>query len=115
MPEIDELAEMLDDDGYPNESALKRIREWSHNDWSGLIDFVRFLWRYDFWDRGDDGSYFISTGGWSGNESIIEALEQNRAFWALCWQSSRRGGHYEFKLYKFAATHPEQEDGSEKI
>lgn len=97
-PTIDELADMLDDDGYPNEAALQRIRDWPHTDFGGLVEFVIFLWRYPIEAPGDDGEWQISTSGWSGNESIVAALEENRMFWALCWQSSRRGGHYEFRI-----------------
>lgn len=37
-----------------------------------------------------------STGGWSGNESIIGAMQKNRMVWNFLWEQSRRGGHYVF-------------------
>lgn len=89
---------MLDEDGYPTEEALKRIAKWPHTDWPGLLEFTQPLWNYPdrWWTEGD--VLHLSTGGWSGNEDIIRALEANRFFWAICWISSRRGGWYEFDL-----------------
>lgn len=38
----------------------------------------------------------IITGGWSGNEDIINTLSETM-FWMLHWQKSERGGRYTFK------------------
>lgn len=37
------------------------------------------------------------TGGWSGNESVIAAL-QGSAFWFFYWESSHRGGAFTFEV-----------------
>ena len=37
------------------------------------------------------------TGGWSGNEQIVGAM-QKTYFWVFYWQLSRRGGHYWFEI-----------------
>lgn len=89
----------MDEDGYPEESELKQVAEWSHADIPGLLKFLlERWWCPDFcWDI-KDGKLFLSTGGWSGNESFIAALQKNVSFWYSCWESSRRGGHYEFDL-----------------
>lgn len=39
----------------------------------------------------------LHTGGWSGNEEIICALQKSQ-FWFFWWESSRRGGHYYFEI-----------------
>lgn len=39
----------------------------------------------------------LHTQGWSGNESIVNAL-QKTMFWFMFWQKSVRGGHYYFKI-----------------
>jgi hypothetical protein len=100
----------MDRDGYPDDQELDRIRAWPAEDPHGLLEFIRSLWRYPEFVRvsyphglpADLGRprYHLSTGGWSGNESIIGALEANQVFWSMCWFSSQRGGHYEFDLPK---------------
>jgi hypothetical protein len=108
----------MDKNGYPDPEELESIRTWpagygptgnrAHRD---LMEYVKGLWMYadaNYWtDKGvaphslrsyDRRSYSISTGGWSGNEDIIQAMESNIMFWATCWVSSKRGGHYEFEV-----------------
>lgn len=93
-------AALRDNDGYPTEEALERIRTWPATDLRGMMAFVRELWAYpEYWHESErDGKTVIamSTAGRSGNESLIEAMQENRIFWLICWQSHRRGGHYEF-------------------
>lgn len=97
--------EDLDDDGYPTDAALKRIEQWpvkSRGDCEALMTFVHSLWNYpeDFYQSAD-GTWHVSTVGWSGNESLIDAMGRNFVFWSLCWKQARRGGHYEFDLERF--------------
>jgi len=91
----------MDDDGYPTDATLDVIRNWPPDDPVGLFDYVQPIWRYSdcgYWkQRGD--IYRISTGGWSGNEDIISAMQGNYVFWGLNWMNSCRGGHYTFKIY----------------
>lgn len=112
MNEINELIEELDDDdSYPTEDDLKTIREWEFYQVEGVSAYDRYLEFMEFikrkwwmpswgWHTRDDrpGKYYISTGGWSGNESLISAMKQNWMFWHICWQMSRVGGHYIFQL-----------------
>lgn len=111
----------LDDDGYPTEATLEAIEKWPFED--GLVTLlhnVREIWTYGDWGWRESGRrpaevakwkhkkgtrYFdISTGGWSGNESIISALENNYMFMALCFERHRVGGHYLFSVPPFVAT-----------
>lgn len=105
---------MLDDDGYyPSDAELATIRDWPITgmaDAEKLLAYVQERWEYpDFftvakrrkrdWRKGPlRRSYFVSTAGWSGNELMITALEQNVVFWMLTWHYHRRGGHYEFRV-----------------
>lgn len=107
----------FDRDGYPNESTLEMIRSWEvRNNFTqkDLRGFCKEAWNWGdtMWGyrRGCDGHrpwIAVSTGGWSGNEAIIEALEANRVFWAMSWLQSVRGGHHRFY------TSPFEEGGAE--
>ena len=108
--------EYLDKDGYPTEEALDKIARWPHTDgWTELLAFVRELWAYpvnnEFWREEKNVTtidlpnykvvadvYHVSTAGWSGNEEIIRALQDNWRFWNFCWEQSSRGGHYVFHV-----------------
>lgn len=88
---------------YPTEDDLKRIEEWDAiKDAQGLIDFISELWSYPDYFKRECEVLELHTGGWSGNESVIEALEKNLMFYALFWQKSERGGHYYFTVRKFS-------------
>jgi len=88
---------------YPTEQELEKIEKWPHNDFRGLMDFIHDIWEFAEWGWSekklkDAIEYDISTGGWSGNEDIIRALEKNPLFWTMCWEQSRRGGYYIFHV-----------------
>jgi len=97
---------MLDDDGYPTDEALDLIAKWDYKDIAGWFEFIQSLWALTDWkieDATHDISdrpiirYTFNTGGWSGNEDLIRAMEQNWMIWSLTWVQSRRGGHYIFE------------------
>jgi hypothetical protein len=104
----------MDKNGYPDPEELEIIKKWPElppghgsTSWRDLMTYVKERWMYadaNYWTEGDDSvnrrgySISISTGGWSGNEDIIQAMESNIMFWATCWVSSKRGGHYEFEV-----------------
>ena len=115
---IKRIDELLDkpirekDDYYPTEAALEIIRIWHWSDARGWFKFIREVWHLGSWcwsegeetDELDEDKkayvYNISTAGWSGNESIIHAMQKNM-MWHLNWVQSRRGGHYIFELKEF--------------
>ena len=98
---------------YPTQSELRRIRTWPMEDgYRELMAYVRGIWEYADWGWRETGRrpaevakwkhkpgqryYDISTGGWSGNEDIMGALERNWMFMSLCFERHRVGGHYLF-------------------
>lgn len=93
--------EMLDADGYPTEAALERIRGWPIADPKGWLEFCRSLWWAADWGWTEPEGE-VSTGGWSGNEAIIGAMQhaQQGMLWYQVWWQTRRGGHYLIGLTK---------------
>lgn len=98
----------LDDDGYPTEELLARIAAWEWQRFGELVDLLPSIWKYaeaGYFEIGEireEGEprkrLHLSTAGWSGNESIIQALQRNRLFWLVGFEEHRRGGHYIFDL-----------------
>ena len=108
----------LDEGGYPTDAALAKIESFSYReDYNDLMQYIKSIWWMPSfgWRQSEPvvdcytplsgemskrtkTRYTISTGGWSGNESIMHSLQQNKLFWATCWVSSRRGGHYELEI-----------------
>jgi len=116
--ELLDKGDFLDDDGYPTDDSLEIIRLWHWDDARGWFKFIESLWAYHDcgWKEKDEPHewedlkqykdkivhrYYISTAGWSGNESIIRAMQKNDFMWHLNWVQSRRGGHYIFELREF--------------
>jgi len=100
----------FDVDGYPTDETIDAIREWDYHDFPALMEFVARAWKWGglenkpsiiepLFDRDyqDDGNWWCgATGGWSGNESLVAALDENMMFAALCWRASIRGGYHEY-------------------
>ena len=89
----------MDADGYPEQFELNVIAQWAAK-YYRMMDFIKARWHYanDGYWRQNGRLFFLSTGGWSGNEEIISAMQKNWIFWMFCWRVSRYGGHYVFRL-----------------
>lgn len=101
----------FDRDGYPTEATEQAIKRWHWDDCAGCLDFVKRAWYYpdrathtltaseiEILDADPSDKYLrLSTGGWSGNEDLICALDANRMIRALCWQMEVRGGLHIYK------------------
>lgn len=87
---------------YPTDEQLQFIRDYDLKQGPvGLIEHLMEIWHWpDYLGYSQDhraGYLELHTGGWSGNEDIIEALAVS-SFWLMYWQKSERGGHYEFEI-----------------
>lgn len=92
----------FDRDGYPTDETLEYIEKWDdYNNITEMMDFIRQCWSYPDrfveYPREKHTTYYLSTGGWSGNESVIDAMQKNFLIW-YHWVQSKRGGHYWFRI-----------------
>ena len=92
---------MPDKDGYPTKRELYRVKNWNIIDKGAkaLVEFIEEIWWYPERQIEHHGNRLVlHTGGWSGNEDIIDALMEQSDFWSIYWEKSIRGGHYYFNL-----------------
>lgn len=95
---------MLDENNYPDEESLKQITEWDilKQGIEGLLNLIEENTNWADRQIHRTGKrvirYEYHTGGWSGNEDVINALHHNFLFWSLYWVKSTRGGHYYFEI-----------------
>lgn len=106
----------FDANGYPTEETKLAIKEWEFQDASGWLQYVREAWDYRYGEIWEENcltkmttgwevcrALKMATGGWSGNEEIVSAMQENFALWGLLWESSHRGGLEVFKVSNAAA------------
>lgn len=101
-------------DGYPTDKTLRILKKWPHDDALGALKFMQSAWNYEDMASNElkpeeakivcanDGDLYFrfATGGWSGNEDLMGAFEENRLCWAFTWCASVRGGLYIFRVTK---------------
>mgnify|MGYP001614515985 FL=1 len=95
---------MLDENNYPDDKSLKEITDWDilTKGIQGLLDLVYENTNWADRQTYQSGKrvirYEYHTGGWSGNEDVIYALQKNFLFWSMYWEKTTKGGHYYFKI-----------------
>jgi len=93
---------MLDKDGYPTTETLKKIKNWDYKDREGVLRFLSECWYYeDSAEETRDGLWVFATGGWSGNEELICALQDNQVLWVYLtsiYYIHFTGGFYVFAI-----------------
>ena len=92
------------DPSYPTNAELLKLKKWDifKKSQLELLDFIESIWWASDWGYKLKGKRVLRlelhTGGWSGNESIIEALQENFIFWSMSWEKTLAGGHYYFRI-----------------
>ena len=100
-----------DDDNYPTEATLETVRQWDWQDMRGLFSFLHAANIYTgcgYCHLSGDGNWLqFSTGGWSGNESLISAMQEGSQGWkfGLALFAQATGGHYLFKNWQSPTDH----------
>ena len=104
-----ELQGFVDSDGYPTLPLLMMIQTMPWTRIAETFQIMRkYWWNPDMLFRQDivreettgelKRMYYLSTGGWSGNESMFAELQRNPDVWNMTWHSSQVGGHHAFQL-----------------
>ena len=96
-------ATQIDQDGYPTDQYLDWIKSYDITQESAfdlLMDVLDNWWmsygvKIQRLYRGERKVH-MSTGGWSGNEDMIQALRSNTLFWPFHFYNHRAGGHFTF-------------------
>lgn len=93
-------------DDYPTEEELDLIKKWDCSTYEGSVSLAEHLCK--IWHYGEPYAQLkgksvkvlkLSTGGWSGNEDIMSAVNRNFLF-KRHFYSLHRGGHYVYKISK---------------
>ena len=85
---------------YPTKEELEFIVNYGYDLKKGfrpLIEHLLKIWHWADFAKWNGKILELHTGGWSGNEDIINALTDT-PFWHFYWKESHRGGHYYFEL-----------------
>ena len=91
---------------YPTTLELRKIKKADviKLQFKGMCELIKQTFNLNYGTiREGQGRLYIATGGWSGNEQIMQTLQQT-LFWAFYWQKSERGGAYTFKNWRTHAT-----------
>jgi len=88
----------FDKEGYPSEEFLQSIENYDGRDVEGMLALIQEAWRMDDWAlHPRPGIYVFATGGWSGNEDLINAFNKSMAgLIANCHSIQFVGGFYCF-------------------
>lgn len=98
---------LVDDDGYPTAWGIAVVRGF-YGSPRALVDLLEQVWwtpalmTVDEWldaQLRTGVRVSLATGGWSGNEQVIEALDGSM-FHLRFWRSSHRGGLHVYEVPK---------------
>lgn len=110
---MEDLEDYLDEDGYPTDKVLDLFMSYEFKCKADVDRFLEIL--EGVWYSGSDGYKRIKTEfddllmlhtfGWSGNEEVIVALQNNFIFWGIAFNAHFTGGHYYLNIKRLLATY----------
>ena len=69
---------------YPTEEMLETIRKFKATESKQCLEYICQIWHYPEWAKQTrPGLCVFSTGGWSGNEEILDALYESGAWLSM--------------------------------
>lgn len=90
---------------YCTDQELKYIDDWQGGTVKEILDFLEFIKEIFSWYHEREivvkkrvVHVRLATSGWSGNEEIINHLNNNLWFGSRFWESSHRGGLHIYKI-----------------
>jgi hypothetical protein len=85
---------------YPADEVLDKLVHWDYKDPEGALLYASENWNvhYGLVIRNLNKTWSFVTGGWSGNEDIINSLADNILLWDTVWESCHRGGKWIFQV-----------------
>jgi hypothetical protein len=101
---------LIDDYGYPTQEWLQYIKQYSPDYDIPILEFAQIMaisgWWMPDWGvvvhKKYKGKYKfeLHTGGWSGNEDIIDAIKSNiyLTHFSMNYVMWKIGGHYYFEI-----------------
>ncbi|HSW63860.1 MAG TPA: hypothetical protein VLH56_11235 [Dissulfurispiraceae bacterium] len=87
--------------GYPEDEEIEAVRNIDPSKFLDGAELLLELFESTGYGSGHITRFrgkarlYISTGGWSGCEELISAV--NKFWWLMYWQRTERGGHYVFE------------------
>lgn len=103
--DFSDVKDELDDYGYPTEEYINFIKNFIPSN-DNILDFLKCIaknWQWcesysDLYRIGKKYYLELHTGGWSGNEEIIDAIKENKnlKYPLFVLDRYKRGGHYVF-------------------
>ncbi len=98
----------MNKEGYPEKRELALIKSWDYKDIFGLFSYIESRWTYtDMFIKKWSKDKFLHrptlfltlcTGGWSGNEDLIDALLKNKMIANCVYSAWERGGKHCFEI-----------------
>ena len=115
---INTAPQLLDADGYPLIETLLTLQTWPlENTINSCLNYLEIAWSQS--DYGtvssptteelivlhakSDALYLrLATGGWSGNEALLDAFRNNENYlWSATWRLSTHGGVHIFQYVNY--------------